>query len=307
MQLAAAGSAQPLGVIELHAPPRIHAPPLAPLASPPARPAIRSDRLRVGVAAPYAPGQVGSGLRVTTLKMRDDGTTGDLHADAALRTASVVDATLTKRFGRDGVDGRGGTVELVVHAPDKRNAYWDQEALRIELGDGDGTEWGAFGESVSVMAHELYHGVIDAEVKLDYEQAEQAALHESLADVFAAGVVGSWRIGEDVMTPGVSGDAIRDLAKPGVAHLKEAKRAGGEAHALSGVASLAAVRAAEQVGDDVMQQVWYHALVDHLADGAGFTEAARATIASAQALYGAGSKQQTAVAQAWESVGVLTH
>ena len=302
MQLAAAGGPQPLGALDVHAPPSIHAPP----SGGPARPAIRAARLRVGVAEPFSPDHLGKGLRVTSLAVGADGTTGDKQADAALRTASTVDAVLGSRFGRNGVDGKGGSIELVVHAPDKRNAYWDQTERRIELGDGDGVEWGAFSESLSVMAHELYHGVIDSEVKLDYEQAEQAALHESFADVFAAGVTGSWRIGEDVITPGKAGDAIRDLTAPGVSHLSDAKQAGGQAHALSGVASLAAVRAADSVGGETMQRVWYSALVDHLADGAGFTEAARATIAAATALYGASSSQRTAVEQAWKSVGVLS-
>ncbi len=289
MQLAATPGARLASVHDLHSPATIHAPPA---------------RLRVAIAAPFDPNAIGHGLRVTSLALRADGTTGDDQADAALRTASIVDRALADRFGRDGVDGRGGSVELVVHAPDATNAYWDNTARRIELGDGDGARWGAFAGSVSVMAHELYHGVIDAEVHLDYEVGEQAALHESFADVFAAGVIGSWRIGEDVITPGVAGDAIRDLQHPDVAHLDAAVRAGGEAHALSGVASLAAVRTADRIGSDAMQRIWYEALVGNLPDGARFPDAARATIAAAARLHGAGSTQQLAVEQAWESVGV---
>lgn len=290
MQLAALGGARLASTADLHAPPRIHAPPTA---------------LRVGVAEPREPSQIGGGLRVRSLTIGPDGSTGNATADSALRTASVIDEVLRERFKRSGIDGAGGVVELVVHTPDKRNAYWDREYRRIELGDGDGKQWGPFGASASVMAHEMYHGVIDTEVQLDYEQPEQAAIHESLADVFAAGVVASWRIGEDVVTPGVPGDWIRDLASPKIAHLRDAKAAGGQAHALSGVASLAAVRAAEQLGRDELQVVWYRALVDHLPDAAGFTDLARATVASAGGLYGRDSPQQRAVAQAWESVGVL--
>ncbi len=293
MQLAATPGARLASVHDLHSPAMIHAPP-----APPAR-------LRVGIAAPFDPNASGHGLRVTSLTLRPDGTTGDDHADAALRTASIVDRALAERFGRDGVDGRGGSVELVVHAPDASNAYWDKQAGRIELGDGDGTRWGSFASSLSVMAHELYHGVIDAEVNLDYEVPEQAAIHESLADVFAAGMVGSWRIGDDVVTPTVAGDAIRDLQHPGVAHMDVIAKAGGESHALSGVASLAAVRSAERIGGDAMQRIWYAALVGHLPDGARFTDVARATIEAASKLHGAGSAQQLAVSQAWESVGVI--
>jgi Zn-dependent metalloprotease len=299
MQLAAQGGARLASVHDLHSPPHIHAPPREVPAF------VAPHRLRVAAALPFDPSRIGGGLKVASLALRADGTTGDALADAAMRTAARIDQVLEQRFGRDGVDGRGGSIELVVHAPDASNAYWDQGARRIELGDGDGVRWGAFATSASVMAHELYHGVVDAEVRLDYEQAEQAALHESLADVFAAGVVGSWRIGEDVVTPGVDGDAIRDLAHPAIAHLRDARRGGGQPHALSGVASLAAVRAAEQLGDEAVQLVWYRALVAHLRDGAGFTDAARATIDAAAELHGASSAAVRAVTQAWESVGVL--
>ena len=289
------------GTTDLHGPPHIHAPPAA--SSP--LPAIRSGRLSVAVARPFEPGQPIGGLRVTALDIRDDGTTGDPMADVALRTASTVDAYLATKLGRNGIDGAGGRVELVVHAPDRTNAYWDASKGRIELGDGDGVEWGAFGASTSVVAHELYHGVIDAEVKLDYEQPEQAAIHESLADVFAASVVGSWRIGEDVFTPNVAGDAIRDMQHPDVDHLSKAARAGGESHALAGIASLAAVRASKALGMEATQRVWYRALVDHLADGAGFQETARATIAAARELYASDPSRVAAVEQAWESVGLV--
>jgi hypothetical protein len=291
MQLATSGPSRLAGVSDLHSPPHIHSPP--------------NTRLRVAAAKPFDPTHVGGGLQVTSLPVRADGTTGEPLADAAIQAASRVEQVLAQRFGRDGIDGRGGSIELVVHAPDATNAYWDRTAQRIELGDGDGVRWGAFARSTSVVAHELYHGVVDAEVRLDYDQPEQAALQESFADVFAAGVVGSWRIGEDVVTPTVSGDAIRDLEHPDVANVSAARRAGGEPHALSGVASLAAVRAADAIGGEAMQRVWYSALVDHLRDGAGFTDAARATVAAAGDLFGAGSRERRAVAQAWASVGVL--
>ena len=254
---------------------------------------------------PWSPTQPPGTIAVTPLVVGSDGSTGDAMADAALRSAALVDAVLATRFGRDGIDGHGGSVELVVHAPDRTNAFWDSRERRVELGDGDGERWGSFAQSVSVIAHELYHGVIESEVALDYTQVEQAALHESLADVFASAVVGSWRFGEDVMTPGTAGDAIRDLAHPTIRHVRDADQAHGVAHALSGVASLAAVRVADSIGADAMQQVWYHALTDDLRDHADFREAARATAAAAAALYGATSAVHAAVEQAWASVGVL--
>lgn len=288
------------GPTDLHDPSHIHAPPGATVL-----PAIRAGRLSVAAAQPWQPGQSPTdGLRVSALTVRADGTTGDPVADTALRTAATIDAYLGATLGRDGIDGRGGRVELVVHAPDATNAYWDATRGRVELGDGDGVEWGAFGASTGVVAHELYHGVIDSEVHLDYEQPEQAAIHESLADVFAAGVTGSWKLGGDVITPGRAGDVIRDLANPDVANLADAARAGGEAHALSGIASLAAVRVAERIGLRDTERTWYDALVQHLPDGAGFADAARATIAAVADVRPGDAAALDAVRGAWESVGV---
>ncbi len=300
MRLEATPTARLAGTTDLHDPAHIHAPPTAL-----AMPAIRDGRLTVAAARPFRDGDVPDGsLRVTSLSIGHDGTTGDALADTALHTAATVDAYLGSTLGRNGIDGHGGRVEMVVHAPDRTNAYWDATNHRVELGDGDGSQWGPFAGSLSVVAHELYHGVIDSEVKLDYNQPEQAAIHESLADVFAAGVTGSWEIGADVMTPGVDGDSIRDLAKPDVTSLKQASRAGGEAHQLSGIASLAAYRVAGKLGMQDAQRVWYEALTKYLPDGAGFAQTATATIEAVAALHPGDAAARAAVEQAWESVGV---
>lgn len=234
---------------------------------------------------------------------------GDAIALRARDNASAVEGLLQSRFGRNGWDGKGSDLTVAVHMPERNNAVWVTNSQRVDFGDGDGKLFDPLGNSLGVAAHEIYHGVIDSEVKLDYSKPQQAAIHESLADVFALGVTGGsgksgWEIGADVFTPAKSGDAIRDLATPQVGHMKDARSARGESHALSGIPSLAAVRAAESIGRDDMQRVWYHALADHLPSNAGFIRLARATVQSASDLFGASSSQVTAVRQAWESVGV---
>jgi Zn-dependent metalloprotease len=52
--------------------------------------------------------------------------------------------------------------------------------------------------------------------------------------------------------------------------------------------------------------VWYRALVDHLPDGAGFSDLANATIAAAAKTFGDQSRESVAVRDAWKSVGILT-
>ena len=55
----------------------------------------------------------------------------------------------------------------------------------VALGDGDGAVFTGFTGSISVIAHELGHGVVEHSGGLDY-QGQSGALNESIADVFGA-------------------------------------------------------------------------------------------------------------------------
>lgn len=229
----------------------------------------------------------------------------DPIARRAFDNATAFDRHLATAFGRNGYDGKGGTLELVVHSPERNNAFWLTNERRIELGDGDGQLFSPLGDSAEIVAHEMVHGLIHAERRLDYSKPSQAALHESFADVLATAMTpGTWKVGTGVFTPGIDGDAFRDLSAPTVGHASKLDAAKGEAHLMSGVPSLAAVKVAERIGRDRMQQVWYHALVDDLQRGSGFAGAARATMTAAARLYGAGSGEVQAVQDAWKAVGV---
>ena len=95
------------------------------------------------------------------------------------------------------------------------------------FGDGDGEVFTGFTRSLSVIAHELAHGVIDAEGGLDY-RGQSGALNESFADVIGAlaeqhlrgqtAAEASWLIGEGIFTAAVQGRALRSLAAPGTAY-----------------------------------------------------------------------------------------
>jgi Zn-dependent metalloprotease len=59
------------------------------------------------------------------------------------------------------IDGAGGTLEATVHYGEKYdNAFWNGE--RMVFGDGDGEVFAGFTGSLSVIAHELGHGVVEA-------------------------------------------------------------------------------------------------------------------------------------------------
>lgn len=230
---------------------------------------------------------------------------------AAHGNAIRVDEFLRTKFARDGWDGKGAPLRIVVHAPNEdgtpamNNAYWDNLTKRIYLGDGDGELFAPLGNSLDVLVHEATHAVVDAEVNLRYE-GQQGGINESWADVLATlADQDDWLIGEDVFTPGTPGDAIRDLENPRFGHVKDLpKEAVIEPHDYSGIPSLAAVQVAKQLGRDEMGRIWYSALVDHLNSRAGYAGAARATLDAAATLHGHDSSQVAVVQDAWKAVGV---
>ena len=237
-----------------------------------------------------------------------------LSGDGAVRDAYAnglrVVAYAQREFGRASFDGKGSALRLRVHAPDPttgdarvNNAFWFDDERRIWIGDGDGEMFRPLGGSADVIAHEFFHGVINSEVKLRYV-GQQGALQESFADVFATGVDGNWQIAEDVYTPGVAGDCLRDLSKLTYTDWRTFPDGEDEVHLMSEVPSHAAFLVGSKLGMEGMRRVWYTALTDYLKDDSGFAGARDATIAAATALYGAGSAQSQAVIDAWTAVGV---
>lgn len=266
-----------------------------------------SDAARVAVFS-FDP-QRSSERRMSMTDLKEG---GDVVARVAFANGQRVDQFLRERFNRDGWDGKGGRLQLVVHATDDsgsagmNNAYWDRDQGKIYLGDGDGRIFAPLGGSLDVLTHETIHAVVDSEVNLRYE-GQQGGINESWADVLGslADPDKDWLIGEDVYTPGNANDAIRNLAQPRFSNVKQIPPGGQVGvHDLSGVPSLAAVRVADRIGRDAMGQIWYRALTEHLDSRAGFSGAARATLEAAIDLYGRDSNQFAAVMDAWKSVGV---
>ena len=257
----------------------------------------------------------------------------------AVGNASKVMTYLHDTFGRDGYDNKGGKLDVVVHVPEPddmlsgvdvtgarhappviaahgapkvgsgipmNNAYWDTQTRKIYVGDGDGEMFAPLGGSLDILAHETGHAVLNSEVKMQFE-GQQGALHESFGDVLGSLVDDrNWQIGEDTFTPGVPGDALRDLSKPQVfTNMSQVKPSDVEPHDLADIPNLVAYRVAEKIGRQEMGQVWYHGFTDRMVDHARFADAAAATIDAARLIYGASSSQVAAVDDAWKSVGVI--
>ena len=265
---------------------------------------------------------------------------GDSSAQRAHDGAGEVYDYYQARFGRNGINGSGMTMVSSVHVDDNwANAAW--YANQMVYGDGDGSVFIDLTNSFDVIAHELTHGVTDYESDLIYAN-ESGALNEALSDIFGVsadayktGVINSstWKLGEEVYTPGTSGDALRYMNDPtadgysrdhystrlypnnctpngnndscgvhgnsGIANLAYYLLVQGGLHPNSGVSPRPNVPA---IGMAKAEQIFYRAQTTYLTSSSTFAAARTATVNATNDLYGA--TEVTAVETAWCAVGV---
>jgi Zn-dependent metalloprotease len=213
------------------------------------------------------------------------------------------------------------------------NAFWDGE--RMVFGDGDGEVFRRFTLSLSVIGHELSHGVTQYASPLEYS-GQSGALNESISDVFGALVEqhsrqqtateASWLIGEELFTDMVQGAALRSMKAPGTAynddilgvdpqpgHMRdfvETREDNGGVHINSGIPNRAFFLVADALGGYAWQgagQIWYDTITaGGLSPRAAFVDFARATAEAARARFGTGSPEAVAVEWAWAEVGVTS-
>ncbi|WP_019181291.1 M4 family metallopeptidase [Microbacterium yannicii] len=270
------------------------------------------------------------GVRV---RGEDDQPIGDAAVDEAFDGLGATFELLWDAFGRNSLDGSGGPLLATVHyGRDYDNAFWNGE--RMVFGDGDGEVFRGFTGSLTVIAHELAHGVIEDEGGLLYE-GQSGALNESVADVF--GVLAeqhhlgqsveeaTWLIGEGIFTDAVEGTALRSLAAPGTAydddvlgkdpqpgHMEDyvqTRDDNGGVHINSGIPNRAFHLTAMALGGRAWERaglIWYRTITSGtLSSTADFAAFARATLAAAAAEYGEESEEVDAVLAGWTGVGVL--
>jgi thermolysin len=167
-------------------------------------------------------------------------------------------------------------------------------------------------------------------------------LNESWSDVFGAMVElyaegqetpSTWWIGEDANTPSIAGDALRYMDTPHRAsnygytanddpdHYSERYTGTGDnggVHINSGIPNhvlYLVVKGGNHahipgpavigIGADKAARIWYKALTTYMTSSTNFAGARTATLNAAIALYGAGSVEALAVADAWTACGVL--
>lgn len=234
-------------------------------------------------------------------------------------------------FDRASIDANGLPLHATVHYGDAYdNAFWD--GGRMVFGDGDGQVFAGFTRSLSVIGHELTHGVTQYTANLVYS-GQSGALNESVSDVFGALVEqytlghdvtqASWLIGEGIFTDEVEGTALRSMKAPGTAydddvlgkdpqpgHMKdyvETDDDNGGVHLNSGIPNHAFYLAATAIGGKAWEaagRIWYETLTGEIKATTDFRGFADATTAVAERIYGGRSAEADAVRSAWQAVGV---
>lgn len=230
---------------------------------------------------------------------------------------------------RDSIDDAGMSLLGEVHFGQRYdNAFWDGQ--RMMFGDGDGTTFTGFTSAIEVIGHELTHGVTQNTINLLYS-GQSGSLNESISDVFGCLVKqyklgqtadqASWLIGEGILGPALNGVALRSMKAPGTAYDGDDQPANmrgyvnttsdnGGVHTNSGIPNHAFYLVATAIGGNAWERagrIWYQVMVSRaVPQNAQFHTFAQATLAAASTLYGAGSTEAKAVADAWTKVGVLT-
>jgi Zn-dependent metalloprotease len=257
---------------------------------------------------------------------------GDTAVDQAYHGLGDTFELFARVFARDSIDGAGMPLEATVHYGDRYdNAFWDGE--RMVFGDGDGEVFRGFTGSLSVIGHELAHGVTERTARLRY-QGQSGALNEHVSDVFGALVEqysmgqdaasATWLIGEGVFTDAVEGRAIRSMKEPGTAydddvlgrdpqpdhfdHYIETDDDNGGVHLNSGIPNRAFALAAIELGGFAWEhagRVWYDVLTSgRLRPTTDFRTFAGAIVRAAGERYGRTSPEARAIAAGWATVGL---
>jgi Zn-dependent metalloprotease len=274
----------------------------------------------------------GESLPGQVVRKEGDTATGDPAVDEAYDGLGHTHALYADAFGRNSIDGQAMPLKASVHFGKLYdNAFWDGQ--QMVFGDGDGEVFERFTISLSVIGHELTHGVTQFSAGLAYRN-QAGAINESVSDVFGALVEqfsrkqataeASWLIGEGLFTPKVKGSALRSMKAPGTAYDDDVlgkdpqpdsmdsyvrtRADNGGVHINSGIPNRAFCLTAQSLGGNAWEapgQIWYETLTGgSLTPTTTFTAFAKATAATAKELFGEQSAEHDAVRGAWETVKV---
>jgi len=245
--------------------------------------------------------------RVELARGENDGAVDDSDVNAVHHYAGLVRDYLRDELGRNSIDNLGMKLILNVHfGQDYMNAFWDGDEMTF--GDGDGTIFTSFAQSLDVTAHELAHGITQFTADLEY-QSQSGALNEHFSDVFGAVITqrelnqdagsADWLVGNEIMGPTLYGEALRSMKAPGTAYdnplmgtdpqpdhmdgYYDGPEDNQGVHINSGIPNKAFYLVATDIGTPKAAKLWYHTL-QHLWHNANFNDAVDVFVESARTM-----------------------
>jgi len=231
-----------------------------------------------------------------------------------------------QRHGRNSFDGNGSSLRAIVRIGGLANAFWRTDHKLMGFGDVD-----RYPGALDVTGHEVSHGVINsigANPILDYEN-ESGALNESFSDIFGEmiearsnGGLPDWLIGA------VLDQTLRNMSNPpaiptgaGFAYPKRMSeliaptdsrlngfrdRDKGGVHINSGIVNrayyLIASGLSGSLGIPDSEAIFYRCLTTKFLPQSQFIDARLGCIASAEELFGVGSRQALKVAEGFDAI-----
>ena len=295
-------------------------------------PAALADRDPSGIHRTVSDAQNREELPGRTVRVEGAPDTGDAQVDEAYAGLGATYALFSEVYGRASLDDRGLPLLATVHYGEEYdNAFWD--GTRMVFGDGDGEVFAPFTRSLTVIGHELAHGVTELTLGLVY-QGQSGALNESISDVFGVLVEqhslgqtadeADWLVGAELFLDRSTGLALRSMRAPGTAYdddvlgkdpqpahmddYVDTAEDNGGVHINSGIPNRAFFLAATAIGGRAWEgagQVWYDVMVaGTVRPDCDFPRFARATVDAATARYGEGASEVAAIQAAWEGVGI---
>lgn len=277
-------------------------------------------------------GQQKAALPGKLLRGEGDPPSDNADVDLMYDAMGEVFSLYAEQFDRNSLDGGGlALIATVNHRRNYNNAFWNGD--QMAFGNGDGQLFRTFMD-LSVIAHEMTHGVIQYSGGLVY-QDQSGALNESIADVFAAitqqrqlgqaAHEADWIIGSELLGPGIKGVGLRSMKAPGTAYSDDllgqdpqpfhmdsflsTSDDNGGVHINSGIPNHAFYLFCMLLGGNSWEkpgQIWYRALQELNNPMASFAEWSDQTVAAAIELYGTGSPEALLLRRAWKLVGLPT-
>ena len=255
-----------------------------------------------------------------TLSTNPNAWTNADAVSAAFNFSEVYDY-YNQRHGRNSYDGSGGSLRAIVRIGGLANAFWSHDHKLMGFGDAD-----RYPASLDVTGHEVTHGVASSTGTngvLDYEN-QSGALNESFADIFgemiearSSGDLPDWLIGS------VLNRVLRNMSNPpaitaggGIVYPRKMSEfvalptteAGdnGGVHVNSSIINrayyLIASGLSGNIGIPDAEVVFYRCLTTKFLPKSQFIDARLGCIASAEELFGVGSRQALKVAEGFDAI-----